>query len=103
MFDNSLSGTLPSSWGKGMPHMRSITLSKNMFSGSVPLSWGKWKELEGFYTWGNEELVGCLPARWQQQLAYLEFEDEVFYGTAIDGFCQRKADSPAAKLESSEW
>jgi hypothetical protein len=97
VYDNALSGSLPASY-KALTSLKSVTFSKNMFAGSMPLQWGKWKKLETFVAWGNEELIGCLPSRWEQQLVYLSFEEEVFEGTAITGFCQRKADSPAAKV-----
>jgi hypothetical protein len=100
VYDNALSGSLPASY-KALTNLKSVTISKNMFAGSVPIQWGKWKRLETFVAWGNEELVGCLPSRWEQQLAYLSLEEEVFEGTAITGFCQRKADSPAAKAPPS--
>jgi hypothetical protein len=100
VYDNALSGSLPASY-KALTNLKSVTISKNMFAGSVPIQWGKWKSLETFVAWGNDELVGCLPSRWEQQLAYLSFEEEVFEGTAVTGFCQRKADSPAAKSPPS--
>ena len=39
---NSLTGTLPSSWGQdaAMSSLKNLALQKNSFSGSIPTAWG---------------------------------------------------------------
>ena len=67
---NSLTGSLPESWGASMPALEGIDVSLNTISGSVPTTFGQLSKLLIFEATDNQ-LTGTIPAE-LGQLSMLE-------------------------------
>jgi len=80
IYSNSLTGSLPSSWGS-MAGMQKLDLSYNSLTGSLPSSWGSMTGMFLLYLKSNY-LTGSLPSSWgsMRGMQYLNL-----YSNALTG------------------
>jgi hypothetical protein len=83
---NSLTGTLPESYS-ALQALIVLGLAENALIGAVPASWASMADLRALHLFGNAGLNGCLPHKWEVQLAKWDVQGKVLQGTSITGFC----------------
>jgi len=61
--NNTLSGTLPSSWGNAQSHLEELVLSYNHLSGTLPEEWSVMPQMIALGL-NKNEFTGSLPSSW---------------------------------------
>ncbi|CAG9579315.1 hypothetical_protein_-_conserved [Leishmania major strain Friedlin] len=82
LFDqkSSISGTLPSSWGK-LQHLVTLNMGSTSVSGTLPASWGSLRAVT-FISLPKTSISGSLPASWRSMSSLATL---ILYDTQLSG------------------